>query len=245
MKRYRKVILLTLLFLFVGAVVNVAVAWGFAVYGSIRRPYRRGAPSDEETAWWAGHAPGHGNTLRPVVAYEWGGRGLESGVIIGALDEGRSSAAISFNRTDSGFTFKIQGHPRLDHGQWLRCGWPWPALQGSRWDQNLSYQPSSTPLWPGDANAWNDRTIGQSARPLPTGLPGVRDASIRLLPLGVLWPGLVANSALYALSLSAVIAFAIHARRAWRRRAGRCMSCGYSLAGNASGVCPECGAAVG
>ena len=29
-----------------------------------------------------------------------------------------------------------------------------------------------------------------------------------------------------------------------RRREGRCMTCGYDLTGNESGVCPECGTAV-
>jgi hypothetical protein len=29
--------------------------------------------------------------------------------------------------------------------------------------------------------------------------------------------------------------------RAWRSRAGLCVSCGYDLTGNTSGVCPECG----
>lgn len=35
-----------------------------------------------------------------------------------------------------------------------------------------------------------------------------------------------------------------HIRRWHRRRKGRCLECGYSLTGNLSGVCPECGAPV-
>jgi hypothetical protein len=31
--------------------------------------------------------------------------------------------------------------------------------------------------------------------------------------------------------------------RSLRRRRGLCVSCGYDLAGNVSGTCPECGAA--
>ena len=30
-----------------------------------------------------------------------------------------------------------------------------------------------------------------------------------------------------------------------RRREGLCLSCGYDLTGNESGVCPECGTVVG
>jgi hypothetical protein len=45
-----------------------------------------------------------------------------------------------------------------------------------------------------------------------------------------------------------VAAGAVHIRRRRRRarrtRTGLCVSCGYSLAGNTSGVCPECGTPV-
>jgi ABC-type ATPase with predicted acetyltransferase domain len=34
-------------------------------------------------------------------------------------------------------------------------------------------------------------------------------------------------------------------RRAQRIAAGRCATCGYSLTGNLSGICPECGTRVG
>lgn len=33
-------------------------------------------------------------------------------------------------------------------------------------------------------------------------------------------------------------------RRWHRRRKGRCLECGYSITGNTSGVCPECGSAI-
>jgi hypothetical protein len=33
------------------------------------------------------------------------------------------------------------------------------------------------------------------------------------------------------------------AETAYRRQTNRCLKCGYRMAGNVSGVCPECGAA--
>lgn len=36
-----------------------------------------------------------------------------------------------------------------------------------------------------------------------------------------------------------------HSLRERRRNDGLCMECGYNLTGNVSGVCPECGAAIG
>ena len=51
--------------------------------------------------------------------------------------------------------------------------------------------------------------------------------------------------------LSAVIAIACivdyrrHRRIRDREKGGLCLQCGYSLAGNVSGVCPECGMRAG
>ena len=45
-----------------------------------------------------------------------------------------------------------------------------------------------------------------------------------------------------ALALYPTIAFIRGPLRRWRRRRrGRCVTCGYDLTGNVSGVCPECG----
>ncbi len=45
-------------------------------------------------------------------------------------------------------------------------------------------------------------------------------------------------------ALSAGVAASMFGRAHRRRMAGCCVACGYSLAGLASGVCPECGRAV-
>ena len=58
------------------------------------------------------------------------------------------------------------------------------------------------------------------------------------------WPTmLVAVAVAFAFAL---VRFALHAKAALsaeRRKRGQCASCGYDLAGNVSGVCPECGLA--
>jgi len=41
-----------------------------------------------------------------------------------------------------------------------------------------------------------------------------------------------------------ILLIAPRVRRWHRRRKGRCLDCGYSMTGNTSGVCPECGQAV-
>ncbi len=63
----------------------------------------------------------------------------------------------------------------------------------------------------------------------------------RLLPLRPIWPGVLFNTCLYA----AMLAFLVYApgsiRRTLRRRRGQCVTCGYDRRGNPCGSCPECG----
>lgn len=51
------------------------------------------------------------------------------------------------------------------------------------------------------------------------------------------WPVLI----LLGLYPSYVVVFARKQRRERRRRRGLCITCGYNLTGNTTGVCPECG----
>lgn len=66
----------------------------------------------------------------------------------------------------------------------------------------------------------------------------------RRLPTTILWPGVLVNTFLYAAVLAALFLGVGSLRRACRRCCERCITCGYSLAGNTSGVCPECGSSV-
>lgn len=73
----------------------------------------------------------------------------------------------------------------------------------------------------------------------------------RPIPVAVLWPGLIANSAFWGALLVCVV-FGPRFVRRWRRhRHGACVECGYTLT-RANGdqksllaVCPECGSANG
>jgi hypothetical protein len=56
-----------------------------------------------------------------------------------------------------------------------------------------------------------------------------------------MWPGLLANTALYALLLFVLFGGIGAGRRASRRVRGRCEGCGYPLRSLPTPVCPECG----
>jgi hypothetical protein len=61
------------------------------------------------------------------------------------------------------------------------------------------------------------------------------------IPLRANVIGLLGNTMLYAIAIFIGGWAMVVTRRLGRRRRGACERCGYSLVGNASGVCPECG----
>jgi len=63
------------------------------------------------------------------------------------------------------------------------------------------------------------------------------------IPTRIHWPGALSNLLIYTLVLLPLSYVPGLLKRFSRRARGRCSSCGYDLHLNASGVCPECGAA--
>lgn len=89
-----------------------------------------------------------------------------------------------------------------------------------------------------------DRSLAGGVE-LPPGIArGPRDEPWRALPLYPLWPGFAINSLVFGCALGLVFAFGSALRRKRRRRRGLCEHCGYDLRGrrDAHDRCPECGA---
>jgi hypothetical protein len=102
-------------------------------------------------------------------------------------------------------------------------GWPWLAVECSM-EQN---PPNFT--WTADAGF---------ILPFPS---QPTDLSLRVLPYRPIWPGLIANTALFAILFACLTTTARAGRRALRRRRGLCPICTYDLSGNTTPGCPECG----
>ncbi len=71
--------------------------------------------------------------------------------------------------------------------------------------------------------------------------PMFRSTWPKVLPLRIVWPGFLFNTALYAAVLWLIFAAPFTARRIIRQRRGRCINCGYDLSHAEHEVCPECG----
>ncbi len=95
----------------------------------------------------------------------------------------------------------------------------------------------------------NYRWVGDADYPLDTWRAAIRlsddspDPFVRrILPLRPLWIGLIAKTSFYAVILWLVTLGPFAVRRFVRDRRGLCIKCGYDLRATEHEVCPECGA---
>lgn len=112
-------------------------------------------------------------------------------------------------------------------------GWPFAALSCL----------VSAPMSPSAPNIFAiDRGVL-----LPTNDAAYREsiASVRVLPLGPVWPGLIADVAAHGAMWWALLTLVFFAfggtGKAVRRARGQCPNCGYDLQHDFAAGCPECG----
>jgi len=212
-----------ILFLLLGAIVNVAVAWGCAQLSGISLPESALAEPDltpELAEWWLARFPERDPYPRE----------LSSEQLLMDFDPG---GAIVWEAEAFGISAcsMIVLVPKQEAScTW--AGWPMKTMSGEwRW---LQQQPGLH-----DVGLIRFALIDRH-KDDPWSY-----VFHRFLPLRPIWPGFAINTVFYALILWLLFAGPFVLRRRWRIRRGLCPKCAYDLRKRPSdsSVCPECGAA--
>jgi len=251
-----------LLFLLLGAIVNVAVAWGLAVWlGVGRQPYQR-----------------------QEIVYPFYDDWSSGDFFYAAWRRQGACRILSFRKECDGCPYGTSEHyvialllnwnPRLV--DWDPSLTDWVGFRPPRWSRvsrdAISVADDNRVSLIEDARGWPMLTMRSRFRidaagniVVSSGFDGVQLRSVALpttwfggalagdlddknwaepyvLPLRPIWPGLVLNTLLYALVLWLLYRGSFVLRRHIRRKRGRCPKCGYDLRGQLPGAgCPECG----
>lgn len=121
-------------------------------------------------------------------------------------------------------------------------GWPFIAVASAEVSvQQLDYGDTQ----PGTAysGSWKSPPLPRVLKQMT--VAGGRNSPPVYLPTDIVWRGMFANIACFAIFFALVAPVRLALRRAIRRRRGQCAACGYDLRGLSAEAsrCPECGAA--
>ena len=94
-------------------------------------------------------------------------------------------------------------------------------------------------LWGWTSNDGSTYQTGGNLSPFLA--PAKTKSQTRIFPYLPLWPGLIANAAIFAVGCWGAVWVTRATRGALRRRRGACPACAYDLRANPPGPCPECG----
>jgi hypothetical protein len=217
-----------LLFVLAGAIMNVAVAWGFAIYSPfwpnkgwhIKNEWR-----ESVSEWWDSEYPFAVKVnvkSTSVTKSKYGPMSFVS-------TKGIELAHLSSDTW--------QSEPPNCSAWRMISGIPMRSMTGSRWRLFERNEPEF-------ANR-GGVFIQFMGRARARGEIDWLMEGGRVLPLRPIWPGFAINTIFYA----AIVWFLFFMPGAIRkltggvrRKRGQCAACGYSLRDNVSNTCPECGA---
>ncbi|MCH7547518.1 MAG: hypothetical protein IID30_14045 [Planctomycetes bacterium] len=234
MKRLRVI----LLFLLLGAIVNVAVAWGIAIFWA--------SIPDEKTqrsVFYSGYGERYQN-WRVVLVSKAGGARLRSDWTITVLSyyaEGPSPFKDSKDVIPWWGEYAYPSGISYDPGERTRTidvrGWPVLSMwTGQEQRYNLEL--------PSGISCQSHKIIAGYQIPSKLVNPNSGKPVILVLPLRPLWTGFAINTIFYAAIFWLLIPGPFVLRRAIRRKHGLCVKCAYDLRGADHEACPECGAEV-
>ena len=233
------------LFILLGAIINVVVAWGCALGLRVLSwdgPFWRSSRTGDRAPDWVVQELDRLGATR----YVWMHVPFDFGDAPGAL--------FSFDEPEP---VDLDGIPR-----WIRLdyanppppkyrGWSsifiddargWPVLAMASFTA-MGVDPVKDTLLFRSSDGFS---VPDSSRSKPL-FVDVEDEWFNrpLVPLRPIWPGFAINTVFYAAILWLLTFSVFTTRRMIRRKRGRCIKCGYDLRGSSGGggVCPECGAA--
>ena len=222
--RARKIITHVIVLLLLGAIVNVAVAWGCAWWVMDSKEVDRGKITTALDAegrgieWWeASRREAFGSTLFGSTRWR-----ATQGMRVVTEGTAPSELLPRWAHFDEPGEKFAGGKTRREMSGALLRGWPCRALA-----------------------CWSHPGSDGSSELLMGIFCGfAEDEFPRVLPLRPLWPGFVVNTVLYAIVVWPIYCALLTLRRLIRRKPGHCPECGYDLRGQLPGAgsgCPECG----
>ena len=209
-------------FLLLGAIVNVAVAW--AITALTTWPGWPQQPVLLTQIEWPGPVPQHWPSLADSIQGQVFGWSLYH-YLAGVVEETPDGELLASEQ----FVINVGS-----------VGWPCLALQWELWLDHVlprgravegAYRAEGQP-----ADTWWLSGVG-----LPFEKFGFGLRSWKRLPVRPIWPDFAVNTIFYAAILWLLTFGPFAVRRFIRDKRGRCINCGYDLRGDFSAGCSECG----
>ncbi len=232
-----RVVLVTLLFLLAGAIVNIAVAWGAALFVTL---------DDQARTRHDVFTDRKGTTAFPsYTVHRW----QRAGALRVQVYRGDYSGRPSQNTADledlvphwgAEFLHVPELDGPVDARHFDEQAWGDRAVDARGWPCLSLWGGVRTPFRSGQPDEW----VTAWAHPLMPDPPSAprHFASMRWLPMHPIWPGFAINTVFYAAILWLLLAAPFALRRRSRIKRGLCPACGYQV--GTSPVCTECGKVV-
>jgi hypothetical protein len=237
-RRVRSIALRVLVFLLLGAVVNVGVAWAIAFCADVTGGQFQSNVNilqPLKVAQGAFRFPGSMNTGQ-MHGYHYSSLHMEHVLLSGILrtiENGSLRRSLSDSATDDATLV-------MDDLVFVRCGFPVMCVSGVAHQSVEAMFTSRSQFDVGLVANAGVETETHGA--FIVDVRGEYGPEAILMPVRPIWPGFAINTFLYAAILWLLFAAPGSVRR-WRRiRRGVCAKCAYPI--GASDVCTECGAAV-
>ncbi len=213
-------------FLLLGAVVNVAVAWRCAAWVDISIAENNVGLTDLNGPQWLFGSRDCLGTTRLFMRPRWYDLYHEPLALFEGSVPYWSKVSERPDPRDRDQLYAPKNFLRYE----TAAGWPARSM--------MWFTETTDTAWAGGAN---DKAPQWCIELSPDTSRSPAHLQRRGIPLLPIWPGFAINTVFYATILWLLTLGPFTARRMIRRNRGHCIKCGYDLRGDFSAGCPECG----